>query len=230
MNNETIITDFGVSVVADDTMLSLQIIEAQRLDVSDREVFALKPHIPEGSIVLDIGACLGSHTASYSKLVGRTGFVHSFEPHDIAYKCLEYNMKGYSNVATYNLALGSKEGNGSTVRHSNLGASRNIIDVDGTVSIWTLDKVCRYFDRVDFIKLDVEGSEPEVLDGAKETLNRFRPTMLIEVNQWQLGVRGLKPVDIYNRLDALGYSYSPQNGLSFNDPQIDILCFPGPSK
>lgn len=227
MNNETMITDFGVAVVVDDWALSKYIINDRRLDVSDDEISSLKPHIPEGSIVLDIGACLGSHSASYSKFVGPTGFVHSFEPHDIAYKCLEHNMKAYNNVATYNLALGSKEGTGSTVRLPNLGASRNILDVDGTVSIWTLDKVCRYFDKVDFIKLDVEGSEPEVLDGAKETINRFRPIMLIEVNKAQLEVRGMQRSEIYNRLNDLKYTYVVTNGLAFEDDQIDILCFPG---
>jgi len=63
------------------------------------------------------------------------------------------------------------------------------------------------FRRLDLLKIDVEGYEPFVLDGAKATITRLRPTIHIEVN-WRGYMRhNFKESDLLGRLDALGYKW-----------------------
>ena len=133
-------------------------------------------------------------------------------------------MHRYGNVTVHPVALGAKEGKAGIQGNLNLGMAK--ITEGNDISVDTLDNQSKGWARLDFIKMDAEGYEPEILDGAKETLSRFSPVMLIEVNRPVLAQRGMTPADIYDRLSAMGYSYRPCEGhLGLDMDQIDVLCF-----
>ena len=81
--------------------------------------------------------------------------------------------------------------------------------------------------NIDFIKIDVEGYELDVLVGGKETINKFKPTMLIEINDMTLERQGVNRQQIFDWLTENNYIYRniyKEQGL--NDSQLDIICLP----
>ena len=73
-----------------------------------------------------------------------------------------------------------------------------------SILIWFVDTVRKIYN---FINIDVQGYEPKVLDGAIETIKKHKPIIFIEVELPQLQIYGWDSNDVFNRLDALGYTY-----------------------
>ncbi len=226
---------FGVAVLEGD-LLSGQVEQASTLAVADGWLQAFKAYIPDGGTVCDIGASLGDHTASYASMVGAAGTVHAVEPYGPFLACLTHNTKDKANVIVHGVALGAPDMvagrmDTSTAQPHNLGMTHLVPTDRGPVAITTLDRLGADWDRLDFIKIDVEGMEPAVLDGAKGLIEKFHPTLLIEVNVAALRMKGYSPADIYQRLRAFGYQCSPTRpGDTTASAEIDILCVPKPAK
>ncbi len=222
MDNTIKITKEGWAVVAGDTLLSRYVEEQGRLDVAEGELGPLQRFVPRGGVVVDVGACIGDHTMTYGHWVGDQGMVHAFEPNPVAYRCLCHNMKQSERVKLYNVGLGADFHNGvCTTLDTNHGATYLTRADDGDLSVAPLDVLTGDWARLDFMKIDVEGYEPLVLDGAVQTIKRFRPVMLIEVNQEMLLRQGWDRMDVLNRIAELEYlvSYSPKHSY-------DLLCVP----
>lgn len=222
------ITDFGVAIVPGDTHLSKWVLEHRRLDIQDTYCRLFQQYIPEGGTVIDVGACIGDHTLSYAKMVGPGGQVHAFEPNPVAFECLEYNMERLPQVTCRNRALGAAMTNASIIQDhtQNLGAARIEADANGPVLMMTLNG---YHSVIwpDFIKIDAEGFEPDIIAGAMETLKTFRPVLLIEVNRPVLAVRGKTAEDIFRPLQSLGYTIQPSEPhLELSRETLDVLCLP----
>lgn len=223
------VTPFDVAIVESDSHLSRWIVEQRRLDVADPYCRLFTRHIPVGGVVVDIGACLGDHTLSYLNMVGQTGTVHAFEPNLIAFECLAYNMRKHKNAVLHSVALGSKSGRAFVSNHGepNLGATRlAFTDMpQAPISVAALDDIAKDWARIDFMKIDAEGSEPEIIAGALNTLRRFKPVILIEINRPILEARGKTTGDIIAPLVSLGYDVSTaEPHHSFNLDQVDALC------
>lgn len=222
MNTNIQVTPEGIWVVEGDTLSSEYIRCQGRLDVERAYIERFRPYVPEGGVVADIGACLGDHTATYSEFVGPRGQVHAFEPEGVALTCLRRNMERYPNVKVHGVALGRwNEPAALSYDGLNLGSGHLTPDTSGLVDVVNLDAVAQDWPRLDFVKIDVEGYEPWVLEGAVETLSRLRPVLLIEINQTTLGWLGLKPEDVYEWLTVLGYEFTPTTR-----PLDDILALP----
>jgi len=219
------LTSFNVAVVEGDTHLSKWIMEHGRLDIAEGFLSLFRRFIPDGGTVVDIGACLGDHTATYSKFVGPRGEVHAFEPNPVALECLEHNMKPYRNVIVHGEALGAFNGEVSIKTNDNLGMAQ-VIEGAG-IKLRTLDSKTSGWARLDFIKIDAEGYELDILIGAIQTITRFRPVMLIEVNRGILTKQGRSPDDVFRKLKNLGYSCLPaEKHLRLDMEQVDVLCLP----
>jgi FkbM family methyltransferase len=164
----------------------------------------LAPRVTEhmvqpGMAVADIGASVGAYTHRMAQLVGPSGQVHAFEPNPTSVEAVRAIARRYPAITTYNIALsdsdtaatlhvphvagGRRPGNG-------LGSlSLQPHDVTVTsysthhVQVATLDSVLLDREPLGFIKCDVEGHEYHVLVGARETLCRSQPHLLLEVEQ-----------------------------------------------
>lgn len=212
----------GVYVLKNDTHLSRTIEKAGTLAVPENieEISEYAKWIPEGSIVVDAGACIGDHAVVYSQLVGVGGYVYAFEPHPHAFAALKRNMARLNNVTVYNIALGCAAGVQRLQMEDNAGAS--YVSEDGLfdVNCVPLDGLVH---RCDFIHLDVEGYESCVLKGAKYLIERCRPVMSIEVCDSHLRRAGSSEQELMAILEMYGYnviSTSPYRDLR-ND-----LCVP----
>ena len=213
------LTKDNIAVVEGDMLLSKEVEEAGRLDVAHRLLDLVHPYIPMSGVVADVGACIGDHTITYSEWVGPKGLVYAFEPNPIALECLRHNMDGRKNVIVVPVALGEKRGWGSMkIDGYNIGASQVYRD-GGKIEICALDIF--NWKRLDFMKIDAEGHEPWILDGARETIMRCRPVMLIEVNRDMLGRQGWTPDDVYSRIWEMGYHADKCDSHEF-----DLVCLP----
>lgn len=156
-----------------------------------KELSLLSPHIANGSVVIDVGANLGFMAGILSSLSGESGEVHSFEPSPSTYAKLSevVRVNGFRNVRTYNMGCGEQE---STMTlycpHSSGCASlRPTTEVsreahEQRVQIVRLDDFLgRNLQRLDFLKIDTEGFEDEVLSGASGILRQFKPVVYIEL-------------------------------------------------
>lgn len=135
-----------------------------------------------GGVAVDIGAHVGYYTKHLSSLVGPAGRVFAFEPSRVNFPLLRKNVNNLSNVEINNFAVGAMEGE-LVFYQSKKGSGRHSLvsgRCDDTeeyrVRVVSLDDFfSRYLDsgtKVDFLKVDVEGFEPEVFIGAKKMLEK----------------------------------------------------------
>ncbi len=153
-----------------------------RKDISYTSEFStLRTFCTPGSVVFDVGAHHGLLTVLFCRWTGPTGHVHAFEPSPPNVLALDANiaLNHLQNCTRQFVAVGSTTGiaemNGESV------ATRNI--ASRTVPQMELDQYCcsENIQKVDVIKIDVEGFEGNVLRGAKKLLAR-RPKIALELH------------------------------------------------
>lgn len=154
----------------------------------------LRRILGEGGVFVDVGANIGYFTKLASRLVGKTGSIFAFEPMPAALKLLRMNSAQLSNVVIFPLALSDKKGTATFyVRKkgdmSSLSHDPSARPVQITVS--TLDELLAERSRIDLIKIDVEGSELDVLRGGRMTLSRCRPIVCFELLSCFTAERGI---------------------------------------
>lgn len=171
-----------------------------------------KDHIKVGDKILDVGANIGFHSLYFSELVGVKGSVISFEPVPVNFKKLTYNIElnGFKNITPKNIALGNKNEqlSISADEESNNPGSYNLFNQDGNVLIncFIGDEIIED-QKIDFIKIDVEGYENFVIDGLIKTINRDRPKIVFEYDSNYYQKTNL-PVDfIFALLKPLNYVF-----------------------
>lgn len=141
---------------------------------------SVKPEL--GDVVIDGGACLGDTTIVFSNAVGISGKVLAFDPVADNLKILESNIKNlsYKNVILMPLALSDKDVDALPVVLNRYDPAFRVDD-----QILPLCRIDSLFEnglkKLDFIKLDIEGSELACLIGAKKSINEFRPKMAISL-------------------------------------------------
>jgi FkbM family methyltransferase len=191
------------------------------------EAAALGDLLPAGGVCFDIGANYGLYTLTFAAGVGPGGRVFSFEPlpgpHAFMVRALRW--LGVDNVTVCQRALGDHRGSGEMSMPTRRGIpvhGRSFItdEADGLgpnaefgseqrlpVELSTLDTVVRAagLERVDLVKIDVEGYEPAVLRGAEWTLAHHRPTVLLEIEQRHLEKFGEEPAVLVATMRAQGY-------------------------
>jgi FkbM family methyltransferase len=171
-----------------------------------------------GMTVIDAGANIGQYAMLASAKVGPRGRVHCFEPHPGVYEVLRRNLDraGCANVVARPLALADAPGRRDLYLHpiGNVGAT-SLRPLDAgqpghrvRVRTTTLDAYVRSrrLGRVDLVKIDVEGAELELLDGAARTLDAS-PEIVLVVELMQENARrfGHSVEDIEARLRGLGF-------------------------
>lgn len=143
----------------------------------------LSSFISENSVICDIGANIGNHTLYWLSHVNPE-FVYCFEPRYETFQILERNIKinDFSDkVQCINVALSNNNVKLSTQHFdlTNIGGNTYCVNQSGNMIAQPLDNI--NIDRhIDFMKIDVEGMEISVLEGAKNTIKKHLPVIFIE--------------------------------------------------
>lgn len=156
---------------------------------SPEEFQGWAPYVPTGGIVVDVGANVGAHTFAFADAVGPTGMVIAVEPQRMLFGMLSGSqaMQGRKQVWPRWCALGRDAGV-VFVPELNYDAPNNFgglplkgRDVGEPVARVPLD--LWDMPQVDFLKIDVEGMELDVLMGAEQTVRRARPVICVEADR-----------------------------------------------
>lgn len=187
-----------------------------------RELLPLfRRFIPHDGVVVDVGA----HAGQFAKLFARcaaSGRVYAIEPSAYARSILTtvVRLHRLGNVAIVPVALGAETresllstpikasgSHGFGLAHLGAPDDRWRRVATETVSETTLDALAAELalDRLDFIKADIEGNEVRLLAGARETIARFRPRLLVELNDTHLARAGDTMADAFALMAGLGY-------------------------
>jgi FkbM family methyltransferase len=182
--------------------------------------------IERGDVVLDIGANVGAHTVAFSHLVGKRGRVFAFEPVPGNVERLRQTVQRrsrYANISIVPRAVGNPAGvaervmvkvpgddltQASLTPHS-AGSWEGNPDLHQYPTLLTsidAQMAKAHLECVDFVKIDVEGGELDVIQGAKRTLTRSGPLVYCEVyEKWQASF-GYTPSDLFEFVQSLGYT------------------------
>lgn len=159
-------------------------------------------YVKPGNTFLDIGTHFGYYSLLAAKLVGEKGQVHSFEPTANTYRVVASNLEGKSNVRLNNLAVWSESttlsfkdyGNTLSAFNSLYGAKLEEAALKGLkptvydVKTTTIDEYTASANiRPDFIKIDAENAEFDILSGMPNTLSRIKPIVTLEVGDVNTG-------------------------------------------
>lgn len=182
------------------------------------ETKVLKNILQPGDVVIDIGAFFGSYTLLTSKLVGKKGKVYSFEPSPDHSEKLKKNilLNKFRNIQTFKLALSNREGvvkfyaagSGSSLvkneAESHIGKKIKPIKVKAvTLNNFIKKERIRH---IDFIKIDVEGWDLQVLKGASDILKRKNaPDVMVEVMDEQLRRAGSSADELIKYMESFMY-------------------------
>jgi len=166
------------------------------------------------SVVIDIGAHIGTFAVPIAAEVER---VIAFEPSREAFSLLSRNAsQNEASLQLINKALGREEGSGTLLVRNASNAGANTLVSGGDIPVTTLDDEVEH---ADFIKIDVEGMELEVLHGGTRLIERARPVVVFEVNLSQLRAHKASPRVLEQFFTERGYKlYFPlaQKGLIFS--------------
>lgn len=185
----------------------------------------LMKHVGSGSVFFDIGAHFGYYSLMASRLSGGSGRVYAFEPSKANYQILRKNVhRNHSeNVSTFELAVSDFTGeiefsNGSNsyantvVKGSPIFTESDIVkvpcmDIDHFVNEQQVNKV-------DFVKIDIEGHELNALKGAESTLRNYRPAIYLATHDNHCAGISEKCISYLHNLGYKSKRVSPKTSTS----------------
>ena len=180
------------------------------------ELLYLEKLLSPGKVFVDGGANLGIYSMVAANLVGKSGLVLAFEAAAETFKKLNKNIEinNFKNIKLFNYALSDQEG---TARFYHINNAPNSYSLGGEtsgsdfeeVNLITLSKVVQDegIDKIDVIKLDVEGAEELVMRGAKTLFEQMHPTVIFEVSQKATKRLDLDEYGAWNFLQEFGYEF-----------------------
>jgi len=160
-------------------------------EYGQEEFDLLSKLVQPGNFVAEIGANHGAHTVRLAKLLGLGGRVIAYEPQPVVFQALAGTMalNGLMNVDCLPYGLGAEEGSvmfpSIDYRQTNNFGGLSLINLpEGhhPIRIAKFDDVYSY-DHLNLLKIDVEGMEREVLEGARVCIEKFRPYLYVENDQ-----------------------------------------------
>jgi FkbM family methyltransferase len=213
-----------------DTGLSRELIAGEAYESFEADLFLglLTP----GMVIIDVGANVGYYGMLAASCTGDGVTVYAFEPEQATYAYLAANVElnQLTGVIPINSALSNVEGpltfysNASNLgKHSILPeAADESIAVE--VPCTTLDTFVRsnHVDRLDVLKLDVEGAEGLVIDGGWSAIERFRPIVFLEFTPEWLRKTGTAPEALLRRFIAIGYTIGLIDAQGHEVVEVDL--------
>ena len=177
------------------------------------EAKIMEEKIKVGNITVDVGANIGLHTLNMARIVGNTGRVFAFEPDPSNFEILRKNVKinNYQNIILEQKACADKYGRTTLYQSDHPGMHRvfpQTKQAKGQVQV-ELTSLDKYFidsnlaDKINFIKIDVEGLEFSVLKGMKNILkNNKKIKILFEFMPKNTMEAGFTPIELLNYLTS----------------------------
>jgi len=193
----------------------------------DQLIKFVTKYIEPNSIILDIGANIGVTSAIFG-LLAKESQIYSLEPGPKNFDFLTSNMRDnqLTNVKAFRLGAGNENRDMSFNENSAWGfideysehrASSTIVPVVTLDSFVARERI----ERVDFVKIDVEGFEPQVLQGMKKIIDEFNPKILFEFNSFaMLAFGGNNPFEF---LEWINNNFKNKFVLSVN-PNNPEIC------
>lgn len=188
--------------------------------------------IHPGSTVIDVGANMGFMALIFSRLVGDTGRVVSLEPSKKTFKKLRRNIQenGLKNIICQNLGCASSSMDAELYKVSGSSGHSSLKSMHGDtatsnseiVTVDTLDRIVEPYKKIDFLKIDTEGFESEVLLGAQKTLEKKRPIIYIELSA-QYNKSSEKSIEILRSAD---YKFLTEPTFSGNHSGDNFIVVP----
>ncbi len=166
-------------------------------------------------VAIDVGASIGNHSIFFSKILGAQVF--AFEPYKPSFDILQENIK-LNNVedlvVARNFGIGAHTKNLSIVKETKnmCGCTEWWYDSTSETKCFTLDHLFQH--QVEFIKIDVQGMEMEVLKGANELINNYSPVIMIETTKLGGEIVNLKEFNKW--MIKNDYKYLNQNIFKHN--------------
>ena len=196
--------------------------------------------LPEGAIALDIGANMGAFTLHMANAVGPHGKVIAIEPTCYPYQRLCRNLRsnpsltGQVSTLQAFLTANPNESIPEALPSSwRLAGERKgahpvhfgVPQATGGSRSLTLDQLAKEIDlqRLDLVKIDVDGAEDDVLAGGEKVLRQFKPDIIIEVAPYTLVERNLAPDAPLERLKKMGYCFQSLDGRKLDSTEIEGL-------
>lgn len=193
--------------------------------------------------IFDIGANIGQTSLNIfqkQKNKGLNPVIHAFEPYPRTYEKLKTNISLNKDAAVkaYNLGIGEEKGTLYMMQHSpsNSGGFRMTEDKQNSVkvAVTTFDAFVseQRIPAVDFIKIDVEGFEVQVLKGALQTIRQFKPVIVFEYSLENIRAQGGDIREILKELKSMNYKVGSKEGIEDPDAilelavQTDLICIP----
>jgi FkbM family methyltransferase len=184
-------------------------------------VAAIERNLRMGGVFYDVGANIGIFSLLATTFVGAQGQIVAFEPEENNLACLRRTLANdFPNIKLYEIALGNADG----VMHFDRrgGAFSGRLVVEGTAAFETVPVRVRSIDSLiaeglpppDLIKIDVEGGEGSVLEGAKNLLERGRCMVLCEMHTGNPG--GVARA--FAALNAAGYRINVLGNGDITEP------------
>ena len=196
----------------------------------------INKYVKKGMAVFDIGANIGCHALRFAKLVGSEGRVVAFEPMLKAFSKIRRNIElnHFQNIILEKKVLSDKNlGKQEIHFQCNYLLDTGEEDISNIkkeiVDITTLDEYVKTnkINKIDFIKLDVDGYEYKVLKGGINSIKNFKPIMIIEFGKRTLEKSGDKLEDLIDSLDSLGFSfYSEKKEKKYEDKNVILNAVP----
>jgi FkbM family methyltransferase len=196
--------------------------------------------VEENQIILDIGTNIGSTLLQFAKKLNNNGFVYGFEPDKFNYRKANLNisLNTFKNVLVENKGLGKVSGvfNLAIDCESNRGMNRIVNQENINTSkivIVTLDEWYEklQLEKIDLIKIDVEGYEMNVIIGGIKVLRRFKPILFIELDDNNLKLQDSSAKELITLLISLGYNITNAENKeiitefsNFSNCHFDIVC------
>ncbi len=198
----------------------------------------LAAHLPRGGVFFDIGSYFGWYSLWLARHCAAQAF--AFEPVPVNYALLTENVRlnPAERVRTFPVALSDQPGEVcfQLPAADNRGTGRILAEGGQRVPAVTLDAFVaeQGIQRLDAMKIDVEGAEVRVLAGGQATLERFRPAILIELNPKRLELLGTSEAGLLAALRELGYAthhvgkrgLTPFTGIPAGQEYTNLFCLP----
>src|SRR5437773_9363594 len=163
-----------------------------RADRAEREL--LKQILFPGAVVVDVGANIGIYSEFLSRCVGPTGLVHSFEPSPDNFRRLRVATRNLSNVRLSQAAVGERSGESKLYISNKLNVDHRVYQADKDsrraipTEMVTLNDYFKPGQRVDLIKIDIQGYELHALRGANRVL-ADNPNAKLLLEFWPYGLK-----------------------------------------